>query len=304
MPLALDYRPQTLKELAGNTSLKKSLGGILQRPLKEIPHAMLFTGLSGGGKTTCAGIVANHLKCDPNEITEVNSANFRGIDTARELDRVLRYPPMRGQVRIWVLNEVHQWLAPVQNAMLDILEKAPAYAFFILTTTDPQKLITPLRKRCVEFEVLPLTDDEMFDMLVGVVEAEKSDVPDNILDNIIAVANGSSRNALQLLEKVIDLDVKDMATVAMKFDDEEKVTKDLIDKLLKKRPWKEVATVLKNITAEQETIRIGIRNYCAAILLNGTDNKQAALIIACMDKPMYETGKAAITAACYDVICG
>lgn len=303
MPLALDYRPKQINEFEGNHALVKSLRGILNRKLKDIPHAFLFHGLSGGGKTTLAGIVANHLKCDPNELYEVNSANFRGIDTARELDKIMRYAPMKGDVRIWVLNEVHQWLAPVQNAMLDTIEKAPAHVFFILTTTDPQKLITPLRKRCVEYEVLPLSDDEMFDLLVTVVEKEDADVPDDIIEKIVAASNGSSRNALQLLEKVIDLPVKEMAAVAMKLDDEETTTKALIDALINRKSWEEVALILKNLTAEPETIRYSVLGYANAILLNnGKNNKQAALIIDCFSKNTYDSGKAGITLMAYEAV--
>lgn len=302
MALALDYRPRTLTELAGNASIKKSLQGMFKRPVKDIPHAFLFTGLSGGGKTTLAGIIANHLKCDPNELTEVNSAHFRGIDTARDLEKVMRYAPMRGSVRVWIFNECHKWTNDAQNAMLDVIEKAPAHVYLILTTTDPQKLIVPLRKRCIEHEVLPLNADEMFDMLVGVVEEEKADVPDDILEKIISVAGGSSRNALQLLEKVIDLDAKDMAKVSMQLDDEEAVTKDLIDALMKKKPWKEVAGILKRITAEPETIRYGVLGYCSAILMSGKDDKQALLIIDCFKNNFYDSGKAGLVHACGSVI--
>lgn len=302
MPLAIDYRPKVLSEFEGNEALKKSLGAILKRPLKEIPRAFLFHGLSGAGKTTLGGIVANTLKCDPNEYYEVNSAHFRGIDSAREIDKVMRYAPMRGNVRIWAYQEVHKWTNDAQNAMLDIIEKAPAHVLFVLTTTDPQKLITPLRKRCVEYEVLPLSDDEMFDFLCGIVEDEKGDVPDNIIEKIVKAANGSSRNALQLLETVIDLSPADMEKAAIRLEDEETVTKDLIDALLKQRPWKEVSGILKKLTGEAETIRYGVLNYCNAIMMSGKDSKQCLLVMDCFSKNTYDTGRAGITMAAYEAV--
>jgi DNA polymerase-3 subunit gamma/tau len=303
MILALDYRPKTLAELAGNEALKRSFGAILKRPIKDIPHAFLFHGLTGGGKTTLGGILANHLKCDPFELYEINSANFRGIDTARDLDKNMRYAPMRGGVRIWVLNECHMWLKPAQNAMLDTIEKAPPHVYFVLTTTNPQNLIAPLRKRCVEYEVLPLTDDEMFNMLMDVVDAEKADVPESIVDKIISVSSGSSRNALQALEKVIDLDIKDMAKVSLQLDNDEAVAKDLFDAMIKKADWKAVTGIMKRITTEPESVRYSILGLANSMLLGGYGNpKQAALIIDCFKDNFYDSGKAGLTLATYSVI--
>ena len=302
MPLAIDKRPKTLKTFEGNEELKKSLSSILNRSITDIPHAFLFTGLSGGGKTTLAGIVANHLKCDSSELYEVNSGHFRGIDSVRELESDMRYGAKKGSVRLWIFNECHKWTNDAQNAILDVIEKAPKHVYFVLTTTDPQKLILPLRKRCIEYQVSPLTDDEMFDFVAGIIETEEADVPDNIIDKIVSVAQGSSRNALQLLEKVIDLPVADMNKVVMLIEDEEATTKELIDAMLKKRPWKEVAGIIKRLTAEPESIRYAVLGYTSAILLNGASNKQAALILDCFSKNTYDTGKAGIVMAAYEAV--
>ena len=303
MTLAIDYRPRTFKGLIGNEGVKKSLGAMFKRPIKDIPHCFLFSGLSGGGKTTLAGILANHLKCNKNEYYEINSAHFNGVDDVRSLEKIVRYKPMSGSVRVWVFNEVHRWTGAAQDALLDMMEeKMPNHAYFILTTTDPQKLTKPLKKRCVEYEVLPITDNEMFDFLVSIVEEENSDVPDEILDKIITVAQGSCRNALQLLEKVISLSPSEMKGVALKLEDDEKVTKDLIDALLKKESWSKVATILKNLTIEPETVRWNVMGYCSAILLNGKDNKQAALILECFKSNFYDSGKNGLLLACYEVV--
>jgi DNA polymerase III gamma/tau subunit len=303
MALAIDHRPRTFKDLAGNESVKKSLTAMFKRPIKDIPHCYLFSGLSGGGKTTLAGILSNHLKCNKNEYYEINSAHFNGVDDVRSLEKIVRYKPMSGNVRVWVFNEVHRWTGAAQDALLDMMEeKMPDHAYFILTTTDPQKLIKPLRKRCIEYEVLPLTDDEMFDYLVGIVEEENANVPDEILDKIIKVAQGSCRNALQLLEKVIDLTPVEMNKAALKLERNETITKDLIDALLKKESWSKVAAILKNLTIEPETVRWNVMGYCSAILLNGKDNKQAALILDCFKSNFYDSGKNGLLLACYEVV--
>lgn len=303
MALGTKHRPQTIEELAGNETLKKSLLSQLNRPMPDIPRAFLFYGLSGGGKTTLAGIVANHMKCNPLELTEVNSANFKGIDNARELEKNCRYPAMAGGVRVWILNEVHAWLKPMQDAMLDVLEKAPTHCMFILTTTDPQKLSKALRDRCVGFEVLPLTDDEMYNVLVSVLDKEQADVPDDILDKIIGVAQGCSRKALELLDKVIDLDVKDMKSVSMQLDDEETIAKDLFDALISKKDWKTIAKIIKTITVEPEAARYSILGLANAMLLGGYgDPKRAALVIECFKDNFYDSNRAGLTLAAYSVV--
>ena len=128
-------------------------------------------------------------------------------------------------------------------------------------------------------------------------------MPDEILERIVNAACGSSRNALQLLETVIDLSLAEMKKVSLKLEDEETVTKDLIDALIKKKSWKEVAGILKNLTAEPESIRYAVLGYTNAILLNG-DNKQAARILEAFSRNTYDTGRPGITLAAYDVLCG
>jgi DNA polymerase III gamma/tau subunit len=300
--LSIKHRPATLATFAGNTALKKQVAAMLSRPFKDIPKVFLLAGGSGMGKTTLARIIAKHVKCDPNEFYELNAASVRGIDTIRDMEKQIRYGSMSGGCRIWLLDEIHQYLAPAQEALLKMLEECPPHVLFMLCTTNPEKLKPTLKGRCVSFEVLPLTDDEMFNMLIGVVEAEQADVPDAILEKILSVAGGSSRNALQLLEKVIDLDVKDMQAVSMEMDTEETIAKDLFDALIKKKPWKEVAGIIKRITVEPETARYSVLGLANSMLLNGYgDPKQAALVIDCFENPFYNSGKAGLTKAAYSV---
>lgn len=153
----------------------------------------------------------------------------------------------------------------------------------------------------MEYTVEPLDKKEMESFIYDIIENEEADVPDEIVSKIVDCSNGSSRNALQLLEKVIDLDPKAMKKVSIEMEEEEAVVKDLIDCLLKKEPWSKTAAVIKRISAEPETIRYAILGYCNAILLNGKENKQAALIMDCFSSNTYDTGKAGITLMAYRV---
>lgn len=287
MALAIKYRPKTLDAVAGNTSVKKSIKAILKRDKKDIPKVFGFFGLSGGGKTTLARIIAAELGCADNEFYELNAASMRGIDTIRDIEKQIRYGAMSGGCRIWLLDEVHQYPAASQEALLKMFEECPSHVYFMICTTNPEKLKPALKGRCISFDVVPLTDDEMYDMLISVVEAEEADVPDSIIDKIVASASGSSRNALQMLDKLIDLTAKEMSSVALKMNDTEVQVIEFCRLLMKpKVSWKEVAPVLNNLVGEYESNRHAIRGYCSSILLKG-DNAKAALILDCFkDKYM------------------
>jgi DNA polymerase-3 subunit gamma/tau len=285
--LSIKYRPGKIEDVAGNSSVKKQLKALLKRDKKDIPKVFGFFGLSGGGKTTLARIVAKELDCPASEFYELNAASMRGIDTIRDIEKQIRYSAMSGSCRIWLLDEVHQYPAASQEALLKMFEECPPHIYFMICTTNPEKLKPALKNRCVSFEVSPLTDEEMYDLLVSVVEAEESDVPDSILDKIVANASGSSRNALQMLEKLIDLSAKDMSSVALKMNEVETQVIEFCRIMMKpKVTWKEVLPLLNTLVGEYESNRHAIRGYAASILLKG-DNKQAALLLDCFkDKYM------------------
>jgi len=127
-PLHIDYRPKTLKEMEGNRSTVDSLQAVLSRE-SDIPHAFLFSGSAGCGKTSLGRIVASELGCAPADFREIDTADFRGIDTIREIKNQARLKPLAGKVRVWLLDEFHKSTADAQNALLKILEEPPSHDF-------------------------------------------------------------------------------------------------------------------------------------------------------------------------------
>lgn len=302
MALIHDYRPRNIKEFYGNKALKQSLESVLKKA--DRPHVYLFTGNSGCGKTTLARIVANYVECHESEFYELNAASIRGIDNIRDIENKLRYKPINGSVRVWLLDEVHQYRTDTQEAMLKMLEECPPHTYFILCTTDPQKLKATLKTRCTTFEVKPLEPAEMTKMLEGVIEEEGKEVPASVIESIVDTANGGSRAALQILERIINLPQKAMEAAAKETVESEAQTIDLCRVLMKKGvKWKDVISILSTVTADPEQIRYAVLGYCQSILMKHDDPK-AYVIMSCFREPFYNTGKPGLVMACYEAING
>ena len=107
MSLYLKYRPTELTQIKGNEDFILVLDNMLNDP-QTCPHAFLLHGQTGCGKTTVGRIIAERLECSPEDLREVDSADFRGIDTIRDIRKNSQFKPMKGKVRVWLLDECHK----------------------------------------------------------------------------------------------------------------------------------------------------------------------------------------------------
>lgn len=305
MALGTDHRPETLKELHGNAALKQSLASKLKLSEDKRPHVYLFTGNKGCGKTTLARIVANTIGCHKSEFNELDASDESGgVAAVRELKRQIHYSPMAGDVRVWFADEAHKISKAGQEAFLKMLEEPPDHAYFIFATTDPQKLLPTFKDRCATFEVKPLDEEEMEEFLHEIIEAEEKEVPQAIIEHIVEASQGLPRQAIRILERVIDLPAKQMLASAQQTAETEAQTIDLCRALLNpKVKWSEIAKILSTITGEPESIRYAVLGYCNAILLKG-DNKRAYLVMSCFTEPYYNLSKSGLTLSCYEAVCG
>ena len=305
MPLHLTHRPKSLEQFQGNRTTVQSLGTILKRE-SDRPHAFLFTGNSGCGKTTLGRIVASSLGCAEVDLKEVDSADFRGIDSIREIRSQSRLKPMAGDVRVWLLDEVHKLTNDAQNALLKILEDTPAHVYFILCTTDPEKLLKTVKSRCMEFQVAPLSDREMVKHLKNIISLEDvKDFPEEAYQALYESSFGHVRAAMVMLDKIIDLPPRSILKSIEKAASEESVVFNLCKLLLKKASWKEVGTLLQNLPegTEEEGVRRLVLKYMTTVLMK-ENNVQAAITIEAFKEPFFNSGKAGFVLACYDSIIG
>lgn len=301
MELYRKYRPNSFDEVVGNETAIKSL----RKELENGSHVFLFTGSAGCGKTTLARIVAKEVGAGELSIREINSAENRGIDTAREILEQMRYNPSDGSSMVWILDEMHMITNAGQNALLKALEEVPESVYFMLCTTDPQKLITPLKSRCSIINVQPLSEDDMRYLLKRTARAEKIKLSNEVYDKIIEIAQGGSRKALKLLAKVLYLDSDEERFSVLKSENvsENEETIEFCRALLKKgNSFATIAGILKKLDiSDAEKIRQAVMGYMNAVLLNGKVVPEAvAAIQAFSSADTYRNGKFALTVAILD----
>jgi DNA polymerase-3 subunit gamma/tau len=303
MPLHTDFRPSCLDEIYGNRSIKISLESIFARE-KDRPHAYLFTGSSGCGKTTFGRIIASLLKCSSDDLMEYNTANMRGIDTVREIDQNCKYAPMTGKVKVYILDEIHKTTGEFQNALLKLLEDPPAHVYFILCTTDPDKLLKTIHTRCTSYQVKPLLNAEMEKLLNDILTTEGiEDFPKKVMTEIIQVSEGCARQALVILDQVIDITDEDTALEAVTaFTGETAAIIDVCKALLDKKDsgkWAKIRVMLKLIEVEPEAVRRSILGYLSAVLLNNNQNDRVAEMLGCFTDSWFNSGKGGMVQALY-----
>jgi len=300
MPLHIDYRPQDLDELFGNDSLKSSLLSILTR--EDIPHAFLLTGPSGCGKTTIGRIIKNMLKCSDEDFYEINSSNNRGIDTIRDIAQAVNYAPIISDCKVYLCDEVHGWTKPAMEAILKLLEDCPSHVYFVLCTTDPDKLLKTILTRCTTYQVKPLMDKDMMGLLNWVLDCEDKKIPASVMKEIVRVSDGCPRQALVTLDQVIDIkDEKEALAAVEAVSIGEAEVLDICKHLISKGDWNSIRGKVKLIlnTTEPEKLRYAVLNYMKAVLLNSKSHNRASEIIDLFSENTYASGKAGITNMIY-----
>lgn len=302
------HRPKTLDDVVGQPDAVKTLSKLLANP-KKFPHTLMLCGPSGVGKTTVARILKNELGCSNSDWQTLNCANDRGIDTARTIISRMGLAPVDGKCRIWMLDEVHKLTGDAQNGLLVPLEDTPRHVYFILCTTEPNKVIPTVRTRSTQVHLSSLSPKILTGLMTKVAKREKINVSAEVLERIAENSEGSARKALVLLNSVIDLETEEEQLEAIAKSDVKKQAIEIARVLV--RPgvkWDQVRAVLAEVDLDgegPEGLRRMILGYASSILLKGGKlSPRAALILECFEGNFYDSGKAGLLLACWNTVNG
>ena len=308
-PLHIRSRPKKLEDIVGNTHIIKCLEQMLQR--KNRPRVYLLHGHYGCGKSTIAKIIASSVGCKRDSIIEINAGNEKGIETAREIIRMIKHTPLIGETRFIILDEAHALTSGFQQAMLTTLEDAPSNVYFALCTTDPGKIIKTIRSRCLQLEVKLLSGKEMKFLLNKVVKEQNLGkfISESTISKIGNNADGIPRNALLLLEKVLGLkDTKEIDEILSVSNEMEHQVIDLCRTIMFSKDWFKVRNIIKSIIETHignlEQVRLAILGYVSSVALgDNKPNSKAILVYECFKDPFYgNDAKAKFIFACLYVL--
>ncbi len=225
------FRPQTFAEVKGQDHVVRALTNQLIN--NRIGHAYLFTGTRGTGKTSAAKIFAKAVNClhpingEPcNEcenclsvnagnfvdVVEVDAASNNGVDDIRRIIEEVRYTPVKGKYKVFIIDEAHMITGPAFNAFLKTLEEPPSYAVFILATTEPYKLPITILSRCQRYDFKRISSDEITANLAQITTNEQVEADERALRYIARIGDGSMRDSISLLDKCIAFNLGEKLT--------------------------------------------------------------------------------------------
>jgi DNA polymerase-3 subunit gamma/tau len=220
---ARKYRPITFDTVVGQNHITTTLKNAIQS--NHLAQAFLFCGPRGVGKTTCARILAKTIncqnltpeaeacgKCDSCvafqnnasfNIHELDAASNNSVDDIRNLVEQVRYPPQNGKYKIYIIDEVHMLSNAAFNAFLKTLEEPPAYAIFILATTEKHKIIPTILSRCQIFDFNRIQTQDIAHHLAQIAEKEGIQAEPQALHLIAQKADGGLRDALSMFDLIV-----------------------------------------------------------------------------------------------------
>ena len=300
------YRPRTLAGVWGQPAAVAAI----QRWGASVPRCVLLHGNAGCGKTTVARIVAGEiLGVAGRDLREVNCGMVESpIALVREIAAQMGMSPMQGDRMAWILDEAQTLSRQkgAQEALLKVLEDCPDHVNFFLCTTDPKRLLEPVRTRCTDVPIRALDEAALAALVADIANAEGIFLTGEVRDAVVACAGGSARVAVKALEKVAGLP-PDEALAALGGGYGEGSEAFALARALiydRGRAWPNVAAVLLKLEDEDPE---GLRHMLLACarkqLLQGREPQWAFRVIVGLEKPLFDrnSGRALLAAYLYEI---
>lgn len=195
------YRPRSFAEVRGQPHVTD----VLQKAIKnkKISHAYLFAGSRGTGKTSVARILAKELGVSDKDIIEIDAASNRGIDDIRLLREGVYAMPFDSPYKFYIVDEAHMLTKDAWNAFLKTLEEPPSHAIFVLATTERDKVPETIQSRCETYSFRQPTREMLAEVVADVAKKERYSLERSAAELIALLAEGSFRDALGILQKVL-----------------------------------------------------------------------------------------------------
>lgn len=217
------YRPTQFEDVIGQETIVKSLENSIIK--NKISHAYLFTGPRGTGKTTMAKLMAKSINCADEDkvicgqcesckqadagshpdIVEIDAASNNGVEEIRTLIERVKFTPIIGDYKVYIIDEVHMLSQGAFNALLKTLEEPPSHVVFILATTEIHKVLPTIISRCQRYDFSRIDSDSISKRLDKIVESENREIEKGASSVIASLSGGGMRNALTILEQALIL---------------------------------------------------------------------------------------------------
>ncbi len=216
------WRPAVFEDVVGQGHITRTLKNQIMSG--KIGHAYLFCGTRGTGKTTCAKIFSRAVNCLNNkdgspcnecsicrgildgsilDVTEIDAASNNGVDNIREIRDDVRYVASEAKYTVYIIDEVHMLSGGAFNALLKTLEEPPEHVIFILATTEPQKVPQTILSRCQRFDFKRIKPSDIIARMKEIAYGDGYDISDGAYTLLARLADGSMRDALSILERVV-----------------------------------------------------------------------------------------------------
>ncbi|MDB2447066.1 DNA polymerase III subunit gamma/tau [bacterium] len=224
LPLARKYRPMTFSDLVGQESVTKAISNAIR--LGREPHAVIFSGVRGIGKTTTARLYAKALNCEDTstqepcnecvschaitkgnheDVIEIDGASNNGVDEIRSIRESVSYIPQRSKYKVYIIDEVHMLSTNAFNALLKTLEEPPPHVIFVFATTELQKVPQTVVGRCQTFYLQKIRLTTMTARVAEILKLENIEYEEKAISLVAREGHGSMRDALSFLDQSIAL---------------------------------------------------------------------------------------------------